>query len=436
MQSKLSCAMFLLGVILFYGPVNAASDSTAEKKTNIAVTTIKNAAGVSEGEVDLLADRLRAELFNTGAVNVMEREQMQAILKEQGFQQSGACTDEACLVEMGQLLGVSKIVTGSLGKLGGLFMVNLRIIDVKTGQIVKVVSKDIRGNIEDIVGELRPIAQELTGSSNTPAPAASRPSKQSVTVTPSSTFTPGPASGAKPTFVPGPSATTSASPAPALVPATQVDNKNKNRFGLSGSFASLFGRVMLRSQSNASMSTPSDTSFPMSLKVMTGKLIIPLGPYMNFDFGPGYTTGAFETKNTSYYGDTEYVFTEDYNIFSIATGLNYGRRFFPFKVNIGFILELSSMFLVESIKTTDLFTNTAAPDSNYFYNPAGGVSMGARAGLEYLLGPHFGINADFIWERRIFETKWEYIDLYNPQTITTTHTLPAFGFGLGANFYF
>jgi curli biogenesis system outer membrane secretion channel CsgG len=92
-------------------PSGAAADN---KKLNIAVTTIKNASGVTEGEVELLADRLRAELFNTGAVNVMEREQMQEILKEQGFQQSGACNDEACLVQMGQMLGVQKLVSGSL----------------------------------------------------------------------------------------------------------------------------------------------------------------------------------------------------------------------------------------------------------------------------------------------------------------------------------
>ncbi|MBD3420890.1 MAG: hypothetical protein GF398_12290, partial [Chitinivibrionales bacterium] len=130
---------------------------------NVAVMNLKNASGVSQGEAELISDRLRVELFRTGSVNVMERDQMQEILKEQGFQQSGACTDEACLVEVGQLLGVKSLVTGSIGKLGSIFMVNLRMIDVSTARISKVVSKDIRGEIEEVVDYLPEIAAQLVG---------------------------------------------------------------------------------------------------------------------------------------------------------------------------------------------------------------------------------------------------------------------------------
>jgi len=140
-----------------------------KQKPSIAVLTLKNAAEVKQGEAEIISDRLRIELFNTGNVDVMEREQMQTILQEQGFQASGACTDEGCMVELGKLLGVQNMITGSMGKLGNLYLLNVRSIDVKTGKIMRVVSRDIKGDIEEVVGHLSDIAYELTGVKTAPA---------------------------------------------------------------------------------------------------------------------------------------------------------------------------------------------------------------------------------------------------------------------------
>jgi len=139
----------------------AGAAPAVPEKLTYAVLPLKSAQGVLPGEADLLTDRLRNELFNTGKVDVMERDQMQEVLKEQGFQKSGACTDEACMVEIGKLLGVRRLVAGSLGKLGGLYMINIRGIDVQSGKIVRAVSKDIKGGIEDVVRILRDIADQL-----------------------------------------------------------------------------------------------------------------------------------------------------------------------------------------------------------------------------------------------------------------------------------
>jgi len=154
----------------------------AKEKPTIAVLTLKNANDVSDGEAQIITDRLRIELFKTGNVEVMEREQMDVVLKEQGFQASGACSDEGCMVEMGQLLGVQFMIAGSIGKLGSMFLLNCRSVNISTAKIVKVVSVDIDGEIEDVVGKLGPIAWKLTSSETqaaTPAPSAPPPSETS-----------------------------------------------------------------------------------------------------------------------------------------------------------------------------------------------------------------------------------------------------------------
>jgi len=131
-------------------------------KETIAVMTLRGTSGITKDESELLSDRLRVEFFKTGRVDVMEREQMSEILKEQGFQQSGACTNESCLIEMGQILGVKKLVSGSIGKVGSLYLLNVRVIDIKTAKISKTVSEDVKGDLEDVVGRLVDVAKKLT----------------------------------------------------------------------------------------------------------------------------------------------------------------------------------------------------------------------------------------------------------------------------------
>jgi curli biogenesis system outer membrane secretion channel CsgG len=68
------------------------------------------ANGISQAEAITLTDILRSNLGLTGLYQVMERSKMSEILREQGFQQSGACDEASCIVEMGQFLGVTLMV--------------------------------------------------------------------------------------------------------------------------------------------------------------------------------------------------------------------------------------------------------------------------------------------------------------------------------------
>jgi len=150
----------ILYLLFFFSLFTSAAEA---KKVTMAMTKLTGGSGVSANDVDLITDRLNAELFNTNTATIIERNQMDEILKEQGFQKSGACTDEGCLVEMGQLLGVEQIISGSLGKLGKIWIINLRVIDVQTGKIAVVVSREYAGGIEDLVGNLNDIALVLVG---------------------------------------------------------------------------------------------------------------------------------------------------------------------------------------------------------------------------------------------------------------------------------
>ncbi|OGK06475.1 MAG: hypothetical protein A2487_21370 [Candidatus Raymondbacteria bacterium RifOxyC12_full_50_8] len=136
--------------------------SVIYSQENIAVLDLE-ADAVTASEAKTLTNKLRGELINTGHFTVIERGQMDEILKEQGFQQTG-CTSQECAVEVGQLLGVKYMVAGSIGKVGSIFLVSLRLIDVTKGNIVNPVDQEVDGDVSDVLRQgLHDAARKLAG---------------------------------------------------------------------------------------------------------------------------------------------------------------------------------------------------------------------------------------------------------------------------------
>ena len=118
-------------------------------------------------EVNALCDRLRNELFDSGSYEVIERGMMEEILQEQGFQQTG-CVSSECAVEVGKLVGVEMIVTGSISRLGKYFSINARMVNVETGELSQTASFDYEGDIGGLlITGMKQIAQKLSGVDKT-----------------------------------------------------------------------------------------------------------------------------------------------------------------------------------------------------------------------------------------------------------------------------
>ncbi|MFH1958451.1 MAG: PorV/PorQ family protein [bacterium] len=106
---------------------------TRKEKINIAVANL-NPQAVSASEATFASEFLRTELFKSGVVNLIDRQNMEMVLAEQGFQQAG-CTSAECAVQMGKILNVDKIVVGNFGKLMGKYVITISIVDVKNAKI-------------------------------------------------------------------------------------------------------------------------------------------------------------------------------------------------------------------------------------------------------------------------------------------------------------
>lgn len=161
MKSKFKY-MFLAFILSSLLIVDLSAQGTG--KINIAVMDLE-VLDVSASAKKALSDRLRTELFNTGRFAVMERNKMDDILKEQGFQQSG-CTTNECVVEAGRLLGVDRMIAGSIGKVGTIYTVSLRMIDIETSRIMLTKTEDCNCPLEEVLTtSLRNVALKMAGLS-------------------------------------------------------------------------------------------------------------------------------------------------------------------------------------------------------------------------------------------------------------------------------
>lgn len=139
----------------------------AQALPQLAVMPLES-KGVPTSEVSVISDALTNELTNSGKVRVLERGQMDQILKEQGFQQSGACDGGSCAIEMGRLLGVQQLVVGSVGLVGSTYVLNARTVDVKSGEVLRSVSRKRAGAIDEVLTvELPVMARDLVGGYGT-----------------------------------------------------------------------------------------------------------------------------------------------------------------------------------------------------------------------------------------------------------------------------
>jgi len=156
-MNKMIKKLISLVIILMLYPLNVV----AQEKMFLSVLDLEG-RGISALEAGSLTDRLRSELSTTNAVTIVERGQMQEVLDEQGFQQTG-CVSSECAVEVGKMLGVSHMVTGSIGKLGSTFTLDVRIFSVQDGGIMKTVSKSYQGPIDGLLTQIEMTAWELIG---------------------------------------------------------------------------------------------------------------------------------------------------------------------------------------------------------------------------------------------------------------------------------
>jgi TolB-like protein len=166
--------------LFFWIFATALAISAQEAKLPMVAVLPFTSRVLDSSAIDGLTSAMNSELINTGKFRVMERSQMDGILQEQGFQQSGACDGQECAVQVGKLLSVDQMVLGTIAKVGNTYTLSARLVDVQTGEVRKSLTRNSRAEVDAILTEIIPqVARDLAGPTKpdtmTPPPIAAAP---------------------------------------------------------------------------------------------------------------------------------------------------------------------------------------------------------------------------------------------------------------------
>lgn len=152
------------------------SSSKTEKQTDkprMAVLPFvdTNKQAREDGYGEALSGMVSTGLINSNLFRVVERSEIEKIMKEQAFQISGAVNAETAK-RIGELYAVDYLLFGSVAKFGQILETDIRMVDTETGEAILASSASAQSElaVRSMVEELVQKVQNRYHQKITPAP--------------------------------------------------------------------------------------------------------------------------------------------------------------------------------------------------------------------------------------------------------------------------
>lgn len=137
-----------------------------EQQNGIVVWNINNkGGGISNKKIDLITGVLASTVEQCSQKRVISEGAIQTIITGTEKRQRCGSEDTYCMAEIAGALGAPEAISGDLGRVGNVWILNLRRIDVKNVIVLKHSSRQINGNIGTVVKILPEAVAELFGLS-------------------------------------------------------------------------------------------------------------------------------------------------------------------------------------------------------------------------------------------------------------------------------
>ena len=161
-------------LLYFSEPRLLFGDEIRQKVAVMDFKTVGDSADLGEGAAEIL----RTTLMETGKYTVVERGMLEQVMKEQKLGQSGVI-DQNTAVGIGKILGAQLVAVGSVVKMGESYTLNIRFVDVATGEVVSG-KKLTAQSREDIPGLCEQIVKMLSKKESMPVVQQERPEPQPI----------------------------------------------------------------------------------------------------------------------------------------------------------------------------------------------------------------------------------------------------------------
>jgi TolB-like protein len=164
-----------------------AMGQAGPKKIRVAVMEIRP-LGTEQVKSDLLSEVALTEAAAFERLEIIGRSDIASMI---GFEQQkkvlGCVEDSSCLAEIGGALGVDYVLIGSLGRLGTLYRVDLKVVDTKKARVLGRFGESVTSEEEKLVAAVQKgVRQLLTPilGGDLPVPVVTRPTPGTVPLPP------------------------------------------------------------------------------------------------------------------------------------------------------------------------------------------------------------------------------------------------------------
>ena len=148
---------------LFLITIFLSASYAAGKKVKIAVFDLVP-SGKIQTDLSSLSEIMIAEIDMLGKYEVISKSEIKAMIGfEQEKQLLGCQDDTSCLAEIGGALGVDRLITGTVGKIGKNIIVSIKYINTKTVKVEARVYENFKGDETLLVDTIKRLIPRLFG---------------------------------------------------------------------------------------------------------------------------------------------------------------------------------------------------------------------------------------------------------------------------------
>lgn len=153
--------LMLLTTGLFVVPSPVLGAEEERPDAGILVWRIEAKTGVTEKDIDSLSGLLTAKVEKRSGRKVISESEVQTVVMGEQKKIQCGVNDTSCMAEIGGALGVPEVISGDLGRVGDVWILNLRRIDVRKVKVLSRVSRQSKGDITTMVDALSDCVSEL-----------------------------------------------------------------------------------------------------------------------------------------------------------------------------------------------------------------------------------------------------------------------------------
>jgi len=160
----------MIMLLTFLVAVPAMADE--EELPKVAVLDIE---GTGEGITEILpilTEVLTSQIANLGKYEVVSGQDIEAMMGFEKQKDIVGCMDSACLAEIGGALGVDRLISSNIGKVGSTFVVNIKLMNIREAKTEGRHYEMVKGELDQVITAIQKAVNKLLGGGEVAAPVS------------------------------------------------------------------------------------------------------------------------------------------------------------------------------------------------------------------------------------------------------------------------